>query len=256
MAIKNKKQVKKRKLTRIEKNKKIYNINAIARTKNNKQFILLLLAISLIFNAIFLFQSFKTNVLAKEKDQEEQKEEIKVPDNYLFLGDSITQFYDLEKYFPNMPVINSGISGNTTTDILKDMRNRVYKYNASKIFVLIGTNDLRDERSPEEVITNIKKIIRKIKKNQPQAVIYLESIYPVNADIDEDMVEGRKNSDIVKINKELKEYAKDNNITYINTYNKLLNEDGKLKEEYSNDGLHLTDEGYIVVTKELKKYLN
>ena len=48
----------------------------------------------------------------------------KVPDNYLFLGDSITDFYDLDKYYKDLPVVNSGISGNTIDDILKDMKKR------------------------------------------------------------------------------------------------------------------------------------
>ena len=63
-------------------------------------------------------------------------------DNFLFLGDSITDFYPLEEYYDNLPVVNSGISGNKTTDILNDMETRVYQYNPTKVFLLIGTNDL------------------------------------------------------------------------------------------------------------------
>ena len=54
--------------------------------------------------------------------------------NYLFLGDSITDFYDLDEYYKDLPVVNSGVSGNTTADILNDMKNRVYNYNPSKYF--------------------------------------------------------------------------------------------------------------------------
>lgn len=43
-------------------------------------------------------------------------------------------------------------------------------------------------------------------------------------------------------------------IEYINVYDKLV--DGEvLNEEYSDDGLHLNDNGYEVVTDILKKYI-
>ena len=175
--------------------------------------------------------------------------------NYLFLGDSITEFYDLDKYFPNMPVVNSGISGNTTEDILNDMKERVYDYNPSKVFLLIGTNDLRDEKSVDEVVDNIKKIIEKIEKNRKEAEIYLESVYPVNEKINKKVVELRNNQDINEINNKIKKYAEEQNITYIDLHKKLVNDEGLLDKKYTRDGLHLNEEGYKVVTEELMKYL-
>ena len=47
---------------------------------------------------------------------------------------SITKYYDLDKYFTDMPVVNSGVAGETTDDILSNMKNKVYYYNQSKIF--------------------------------------------------------------------------------------------------------------------------
>ena len=71
------------------------------------------------------------------------------------------------------------------------------------------------------------------------------------------MVHGRKNEKIININKELKAFAdKTENVTYINMYDKLIDEDGNMKLEYTREGLHLSDEGYKVVTKELSKYIN
>ena len=80
-----------------------------------------------------------------------------VPDNYLFLGDSLTDYFDLETYFPGKPVVNSGIAGNTTDQILESMKTRVYDYNPSKVFLLIGTNDLRDGKAQEAVVQNVEK---------------------------------------------------------------------------------------------------
>ena len=257
MVNKSSKKSKKRKYsTRFEKNKKKY-YQSKTTTTNKKLFILLLL-ISIIFNINLLVNniSLKTSIKTLEKNHKKEVETLKNEyTNYLFLGDSITYFYDLENYFPNMPVVNSGIISNTTDDILDDMENRVYRYNPSKVFILIGTNDLRDKKSPDEIFSNIKNIIIKIKENRPAAKIYIESIYPVNPNIDEDSVEGRKNSDILKVNKELKNYSKKINITYIDVHTELVGKDGNLKEDYSKDGLHLNNKGYDVVTEELMKYL-
>ena len=175
----------------------------------------------------------------------------------MFLGDSITDFYDLDKYYEGLPVVNSGISGNTSEDILNDMKNRDYNYNPSKVFLLIGINDLGKGASNEEVFSNIKNIITNIKKNKPAVKIYIESIYPINKNIDEDkIIKVKDNSSIIKINDLLKEYCKEEHYTYINMYDILVDEDGNFNEKYTDDGLHPNENGYEIITKELKKYLD
>ena len=262
-----KKNKKKKYSTRIEKNKNMYyknNSSSVKKNNSNKKY-LVILAISIILNsALLLMINNRNNSIddLKNKREEEkqtyEKELETIKDgytNYLFLGDSITEYYDLDKYFPNMPVVNSGVAGDTTEDILDDMKERVYDYNPSKVFILIGTNDLRDDKSVEEVVENIKKIIGGIKQNKKIAEIYLESIYPVNEDINKSVVGLRENDDINEINNQIEEYAKNENITFLNTHELLIDDDGLLNEDYTDDGLHLNDKGYEVVTEEIMEYL-
>lgn len=186
--------------------------------------------------------------------------EIKVEsnDNFLFLGDSITDYYPLEEYYDNLPVVNSGIAGNKTTDILSNMKERVYQYNPTKVFLLIGTNDLdsNDKDIVNTTFNNIKKIIKRIRKNRSDATIYVESIYPVNSTIVNNAVNNRNNNKIKKINKKLSSYCNGNNCTYINLFNDLVDSKGNLKSNYTEDGLHLNSLGYVVVTRCLLPYLN
>ena len=269
MANKTSKKSKKKKYnTRLEKNKNIYykNSSTIDKKDSKKQILILILVISIVLNsALLLVINNKNNSINELKNKSEEEKQTYEKDietikegytNYLFLGDSITEYYDLDKYFPNMPVVNSGVAGDTTDDILSDMKNRVYDYNPSKVFLLIGTNDLRDEKSVAEVIDNIKKIIEEIKLNRSESEIYLESIYPVNKNINKKLVGARENDDINKINEEIEKYTKEQDITFIDTHELLVDEDGLLKEDYTDDGLHLNDEGYEVVSKTLEKYLN
>ena len=178
-----------------------------------------------------------------------------VPENVVFLGDSITDYYDLDKYYPDNNVVNSGVSGNVADDILYDMYNRVYKYNPSKVFLLIGTNQIPIGDSDDKILDGIKHIIADIRENRPYAKIYIESIYPVNKKINEIKVKNRENRRIVKLNKRIKQLSKDKDyVEYINVYDRLLDGD-VLNEDYSYDGLHLNDKGYEVVTDVLKGFL-
>lgn len=218
----------------------------------------LLITIALLGYFVVSYNNLK-KVKSREKVITKTVEKKVVDDNYLFLGDSITDFYDLDKYYEGLPVVNSGINGNRTTDILNDMKDRVYRYNPSKVFLLIGTNDIIDGKGNDEIIDNIKKIIELIKKNRPYAEIYLESIYPVNkTDNDKislSMVSSRDNDQIIEINKKLKKYCDEKKITYIDLYSKLVDDEGNLKLDYTKEGLHLSDDGYKVVTEEISKYI-
>lgn len=213
-------------------------------------FIIMLLISLGIFVYYNMHPKIKTETIEKEV----------VPENIVFLGDSITDYYDLDKYYEGYHVVNSGISGNTTEDILNDMENRVYRYNPSKVIILIGTNDLTYNKSNDQIFENIKNIVEQIKKNRKYTEIYVESIYPINntddKKIDANMVKNRENDDIKKINTKLKNYCDKNNITYINIYKELQDKDGNLKLDYTEEGLHISEQGYEVITNRLKKYID
>lgn len=203
---------------------------------------------------IFHYISFDHNKV-KIKTVKEYKDRYIIPENIVFLGDSITDFYDLDKYYPDNNVVNSGISGNVSDDILSDMYNRVYKYNPSIVFLLIGTNQIPVGDSDDKIIDDIKKIVTEIHENRPITKIYVESIYPVNENINKKAVQSRDNDRIAKLNTMIEESLKGiDYVKYINLYDKLTI-DNKLNEEYSDDGLHLNDKGYEVVTDTLKDYI-
>ena len=177
-------------------------------------------------------------------------------ESIVFLGDSITSRYDLNKYFPNYNVYNSGIAGNMTKDILENMENRVFAYNPTKVFILIGTNDLVYSGLDNDGIkNNIEEIINKIYEKNSNIKIYLESIYPVNNSINKEIVETRTNENIKDLNNKIEKIC-NNKCTYINMYDNLTDKNGNMKRIYTVDGLHLNKIGYKVVASKLTKYLN
>ncbi len=231
--------------------------------KNKKVFyiIIIVLLISLLDNAfsVYHFLTFnhkkvKTVIKTKVKTKEV------VPENVLFLGDSITEFYDLNKYYPDKMTVNSGINGNKTSDILDNMQERVYRYNPSTVFLLIGTNDMHARKDNDYITDNIKKIIDSIKENRSNAKIYVESVYPINDTdddkIDLDMVGYRTNKKIKDLNEKIKVLCEEEKITYIDMYSLLVDESDNLNIEYTKEGLHMSEEGYEVITKKLNEYIS
>lgn len=225
------------------------------KNRFKKSFIFMIIISILLFSTSLYFMYIHITYEPKYIE----KEKLVQDENIVFLGDSITDFYDLDKYYEGYNVVNSGISGNTTEDILNDMYNRVYKYNPSKVILLIGTNDIQAQISEEKTIENIKKIVEDIKINRPNSKIYIESIYPINNTDDEKiehyMVGDRKNDIIKDYNKKIKEYCDKIHITYINMYDNLKNKEDNLKLEYTKEGLHISEEGYEVITKKIKEYI-
>ena len=218
-------------------------------------YLLIFIIIVLAGTCVFLFYKYETKKCVTIKNE---VKDILNP-NYVFLGDSITALYDLNKYYDGLPVVNSGISGETTDDIVKNLQDRVYKYNPSKVIILIGINDIERKISKEKTIENITNIVPQIKANKPHCEIYLESIYPVNNSneekINHSMVGIRTNDQVKSLNEDLVKLSKKEKINYIDLYDKLLDKNGNLKIEYTKEGLHMSDEGYEIITKYIKKYV-
>lgn len=223
----------------------------------NKSFMLILLVgfctFVLGFAFCFSFTSKEPEVVTKIE------EKIVNDENIVFLGDSIFCNYDVNEYFEGRHVVNSGISGHRTTNVLKEMENRVYRYNPSVVFILIGTNDMLDNLSNEETVINVGKIIDDIKKNRPNTKINVISIFPVNTSDDSkvihSMVKTRNNEDINTMNKGIKKICKEKKVTYIDVNSLLLDSDKKLDINYTTDGLHINSDGYKIITEKLNSYL-
>ena len=215
--------------------------------KNTKR---VLFVIVIMFLLVLILKS-KINIrnLNNRVERLERKDKGEV---VLFLGDSITQRYDLDKYLSNYYTINSGIGGNTTNDILNNIDERVNKYDFNKVFLLIGINDLLfTNNSNEEIINNIEKIIEILKNKN--AKVFLESVYPINTSINKDVPEN-SNERINDFNKILKNIC-NSKCTYINMHDRLIDRNGNLKSMYTSDGIHVNKIGYIIVTNEILKYI-
>jgi len=176
--------------------------------------------------------------------------------NIILLGDSLTEGFDVEKYFPGMRVLNRGIVadhvGMEERGILKRLDCSVFDCNPSHVFLLIGVNDLGDDNSPEAVkrITkHYRKICDKIIKRVPGVKLYLQSCLPTGRNYT------RLNESINSLNAEIKKIANDLDVPYIDLHSLMKDEKGELKDEFTREGLHLKPVAYDIWREALEPYL-
>lgn len=165
------------------------------------------------------------------------------PGKIIFLGNSITDGAEWSELFGNNNVINRGISGDKTAGIINRL-DEITQRKPSKVFLLIGTNDLEHKVPQEEVINNIFLISQIIGQDSPDTKLYVQSILPVNDFFQKFNNHTKNGQEIVQINQILSENASKYNYTFIDIHTPFTDAEGKLKKELTNDGLHLNGEAY------------
>ncbi|MFF2482075.1 GDSL-type esterase/lipase family protein [Paenibacillus sp. NPDC058071] len=176
----------------------------------------------------------------------------------VFIGDSITEQFPMSEMLQsNLVIYNRGIGGFTTSELLQNLQVMLYDLEPSKVFLMIGTNDLGRGSKPEQIALQIEKICAEIQEKLPQAELLVESVYPVNeqAAVSPLGIEGRSNEQIIVINERIQEICTRMKLTYIPVYAKLINEDGALEESFTTDGLHLNVRGYEIVRQALSPFI-
>jgi len=166
-----------------------------------------------------------------------------VPDDVVFLGDSITEGGPWEELFPGVRTRNRGIGGDTSEGVLRRL-DQVTRAAPSKVFVLIGTNDLFRGAAEAEVVSNIEEILDRVKEESPDTEVYLQSVLP-RAASDRASVEA--------LNARLAEVAGERGAAWVDLYPSFLDpETGGIRAELSNDELHLLGPGYSLWKEQIE----
>jgi lysophospholipase L1-like esterase len=157
----------------------------------------------------------------------------------VFLGNSITQIGDWKKLLNDTTVINRGIAGDITFGVLKRLDN-IVSLQPSKLFLLIGINDIGKDIPDAVIAGNIKKIILRLQKESPSTKIYVESILPVNPDIPNFPQHYDKQVHVLSTNKLIMKVAEETHCPFINIHDLFTDSNGRLDAKLTSDGLHLT----------------
>jgi lysophospholipase L1-like esterase len=169
----------------------------------------------------------------------------------VFLGDSITDSWDLVKYFPGKPYVNRGISGQTTPQMLVRFRQDVIDLQPRVVVILAGTNDIAGNTGPitlDQIEANYASMADLARAHKIRVVF--SSVTPVNGYTEKAQRFSRLRSpqEILELNRWMKDYAFANGGIYLDYFDAMVDDDGFLKRTLSDDGLHPNDAGYKVMT--------
>lgn len=168
----------------------------------------------------------------------------------VFLGDSITDGWRLNEYFPERDFINRGISGQTTGQMLGRMKADVLDLKPAAMVVLAGTNDIA-RGVPLKIIQDNLAMIAELAAGRGIKVI-LASVLPVhNYNKDQDprweRTRLRPLKTIIELNDWIRDFAKRNGHVYLDYYSAMVDANGYLRQELADDGLHPNAAGYRVM---------
>lgn len=159
----------------------------------------------------------------------------------VFLGDSITQGWAnaLNAYFLGLKVANRGISGDTTRGVLIRLQEDVIALNPRAVVLLIGTNDLEEQATPEMIVDNLKLILAALRQHNPAMPVILCNVFPSSE------TKKRPSALIKKVNALYFAAIKDQpQVTVLDTWSLFANAQGDAKPEEFYDLLHPNFLGY------------
>jgi len=198
------------------------------------------------------------------KDSNDKLKKITDTNRVVFMGNSITQGWSHfnESFFKNNPFVNRGIGGQTSPQMLVRFRTDVVNLNPKAVVIMAGTNDIAGNTgliSIENTAENIFSMAEIAMANN--IAVYICSTLPAIDFLWSPGLEPA--SKIVKLNTILKNYCKENGLTYVDYYAAMVDADGGLKvPDYTgaNDLVHPNKQGYKVMEKiilaSLKNSLN
>ena len=229
-------------------------------TKKRYLIPLCVLALALIALAIVYFA-----VILPEKREEEKIEEMvrayreaKIAqyerenaeyDDYevdvAFIGDSLTDGYDLSKYYPQYVTANRGIGGDTTFGLEERLQVSLFDLKPKVVVILIGANNM------DSMFQNYESILQSLKQNLPESKVVLLSLTAMGGEH-----WGRKNQLAAYNNVTVKLLAERYGYEFVDLYTPLYDVSiREVYEGYTVDGGHFTHEGYTVVTAQITPVL-
>lgn len=168
----------------------------------------------------------------------------------IFLGDSITDLWRLNEYFPDRDFVNRGISGQTTAQMLGRVESDVMRLRPTALLVLGGTNDIGRGFSLTAIEDNLT-MIADLADFHGVKVIFA-SVLPVSdyhKDVDPnyEMTRTRPPGTIRSLNSWIQTFCAQRKFQYLDYYSAMVDGSGSLQSDNSDDGLHPNSKGYRIM---------
>jgi len=171
----------------------------------------------------------------------------------VFFGDSITDIWHLDEYFPGKPYVNRGIGGQTTPQMLVRFRQDVINLQPKLVIILGGTNDIAGNTGPmqlADIEADFASLAQLARANDIK-VIY-SSILPVHnyTEKSKDFFAQRSPDKILMLNNWLRSYCAtaSSGCAYLDYFGAMVDDKGFMKKDLADDGLHPNAAGFKIMT--------
>ena len=172
----------------------------------------------------------------------------------IMLGNSLTDGAEWNELFDNCHVKNRGIVGDIIPGFFERLE-PILKGQPRKIFIMGGVNDISHGVSADSIVSAMTQVVTTIQARCPKTEIYVQSMLPFNNDVRLwKLLKGREQV-VVDGNKGLESMCQRLGVTLINLYPLFVGENGKMKPEYTNEGLHLMGGAYLIWRDALLPYI-
>ncbi len=172
----------------------------------------------------------------------------------VMLGNSLTDGCEFNELLNNRHIKNRGIVG----DIIQGMIDRIgpiIEGQPKKLFIMGGVNDISHDVSADSIARAMEKLIVMVKQGSPRTRIYLQSLLPFNNDVREwKLLKGRDHV-VAEANALLEQVAHRQGVTWIDLYPLFVDDEGRLRADLTNDGLHLMGKGYLIWRDAVKPFI-
>ena len=163
---------------------------------------------------------------------------------FLFIGDSLIEFFDWRKRFPRDEVYNFGSAGETAEGLFARLPHITGRLAAPDlVMIMTGTNNvaMEDYGFP----ATYKKIIDMLQKNYGRAPIVITSLLPLEFFFIGDAIS--------RLNRRLEDIARQKDIFFLDLYPLFLDKDSApVRDYYDADGVHLSEKGYEIWARALE----
>jgi lysophospholipase L1-like esterase len=172
------------------------------------------------------------------------------PGRVVFFGDSITDLWKLDDYFPGKPYVNRGIGGQTTPQMLVRFRPDVIDLKPAAVVILAGTNDIAGNTGPmtlEDIESNYASLAELARPHDIKVIF--ASVLPVHNYTlgSQEFFAQRSPEKILALNRWLQDYCAKSNCIYLDYFSALADQKGLLKKDLAEDGLHPNAAGYKIM---------
>jgi lysophospholipase L1-like esterase len=166
----------------------------------------------------------------------------------VFLGDSLTQWFDWQRRFPDFNVTNLGIAGERVEGLIA-RRERIRSQLGSPdcIFLMTGINNIANGQP--DITAPYREIVRNLTTSYKNSKVVVQSILPT-------ALEWISNDAIRDANRSLREIAREYHAEYLDIYSIFVDSEGNPRSGYlSDDGVHLAGKGYEAWANEVERFL-